>query len=209
MPEMHPQNLPKIPPKSTKIALKSDKKTTSQASCLASLSKTHFLQFLAPKRIPKIHQNPTTSAANHWSESLLSASGRHLSLRSASGTILYRFGEDLDRFWSNLGPILDNFWNIKPFKEQHHITWHTYIHTCIHFATTNRLGQAECPKRLNNGFAIGGLSKLKKDIKWYEHSVNKIEPRTPGLSEGSQGAPRTLLRVPWTIFLLKKLTKLQ
>ena len=79
-------------------------------------------------------------------------------LRLGFWTYLVRIWE---RFWTNLGSILDNSWHIKPFKEQHHITWHTYIHTCRSFATTNRLGQEACAKRLNNPKRVQCESKVK------------------------------------------------
>ena len=142
-------------PNPSQIAFKSVKKTTSQASCLASPSKTYFLIFchlLAPQRVPestKIYQKALTTIDGNHFWALRVAIYRCGALRARFATDLGRFWE---RFWWNLGPIWDNFWNIKPFKEQHHITWHTYIHTCIHFATTNRLGQAECTKRWINAF---------------------------------------------------------
>ena len=134
------------------IVLKNDinKKTTSQATCFASLLKRIFYNFWLPKgtqKSIKIHQKALTIIGTFYFWALRVAISRCAALRARFCTDL---GRIWDRFWPNLGPILDNFWNIKLLKEQHHITWNTYIHTCIHFATTNRLGQAECAKRLNH-----------------------------------------------------------
>ena len=120
------------------------KRVASQAS-----QKRIFYNFWLPKGIQKlikIEQKALTIIDGNHFWALRVAIYRCGALRTRFWTDLGRIWK---RFWTNLEPILDNFWNIKPFKEQHHITWHTYIHTCIHFATTNRLGQAECAKRLN------------------------------------------------------------
>ena len=77
------------------------------------------------------------------------ASGGHLSLRSASGTILDRFGEDLeailDKFGTDLGQLLKH----KTIQRttSHHMTYvHTYMHTLRYDESTRPGGMREAIK---------------------------------------------------------------